>query len=192
MEDKRLKKVFISYSRKDVKYMEQLKTHLSILDRYGLIKTWTCEEISLGKWDEQIQNELKEADIVIYMVSQHFLASDYIMNKEVQKGLELAEKDPDKKLVCVLVGACLWNQLPELEKIHRASQNKGNEKKRYSTMDLSSYQFLPYHQYKNGMGEVFKEEIVPLEKWGRHPYDVPNEAYKQIAERILKEITPPR
>ena len=185
MEDKRLKKVFISYSRKDLKYKDALTSHLSILNRYDLVKAWTCDKMKLGKWDQQIQKELEEADIIIYMVSHHFLASDYIMEKEVQKGIQLAEKDPDKRILCVLVGACLWRNISELEHIYKGSKGKDGK---YSAMDISQYQFLPYHQYKDEKGVSVREEIIPLEKWGKDPYDVPNEAYRQIAERILKEI----
>ena len=44
--------------------------------------TWACDEMVAGKWDKQIQTELEEADIIVYMVSHNFMSSEYIMEKE--------------------------------------------------------------------------------------------------------------
>lgn len=179
-----MKKVFISYSRQNLQFKDNLKTHLSILERYGLLKAWSCEEIVAGKWNQQIQKELEESDIIIYMVSADFMSSDYIMNDEVKKGIELVRKNPEKKIICVLVGVCQWNKWSVFEEIH--IESKGLDDK-YSTMDLSQFQFLPYHQYKNDQGVSIREEIVALEKWGRYPYDVINEAYNQIVSKVFYE-----
>ena len=58
----------------------------------------------------------------------------------------------------------------------------------FLSMNLSKFQFLPYHEYKNNEGESIKQEILSLEQWGRHPYDVINVAYKQIVSKIIQEI----
>lgn len=185
MNDKKLKKVFISYSRKDLKYKDTLKSHLSLLERYDLVKSWSCEEVKAGNWDKQIQQELEESDIIVYMISHNFMDSNYIMNDEVRKGIELVENDTSKKIICVLTGVCQWQSWSQFESIYNQSKD---DKGKFSTMDLSQYQFLPYHQYKNNEGDPIREEIVALEKWGRHPYDVVNEAYNQIVDKIFSEI----
>jgi internalin A len=181
-----MKKVFLSYSRQNLSYKESLKTHLSILERYGLLKAWSCDQIVAGKWNQQIQKELEESDIIIYMVSADFMSSNYIMEDEVKKGIELVKKNPDKKIICVLVGVCQWSNWSALEEVYNQSKDPQGS---FSTSDLSQFQFLPYHQYKNEQGVAIREEIVALEKWGRHPYDVINEAYNQIVSRIFNEIT---
>lgn len=179
-----MKKVFISYSRQNLSYKESLKKHLSILERYGLLKAWSCEEIKAGEWNQQIQQELEDSDIIIYMVSAEFMSSNYIMNDEVKKGIELVKKYPHKKIICVLVGVCQWQRWSVLEEIYNSSKDESGK----FSMNLSQFQFLPYHQYKNEQGIPIREEIVALEKWGRHPYDVVNEAYNQIVSKIFDEI----
>ena len=186
MENHKLPKVFISYSRKDLEFKDELKSHLSILERYDLLKTWACDEMVAGKWDKQIQTELEEADIIVYMVSHNFMSSEYIMEKEVKKGLKLAEENPSKKIVCVLARPCLWNSWEQIEKKYK--EIVGENAIFSDTMDLSQYQFLPYHQYKNNEGTAIREEIVALEQWSSHPYTSRNVAYTQIASRILKEL----
>lgn len=186
MNNLKLPKVFISYSRKDLEFKEELKSHLSILERYDLLKAWSCDEIKSGKWEGQIEKELEEADFIIYMISPNFMASEYIMEKEVKKGIKLAESNKDKKIICVLVGECVWNQWSFLEEKQKEIL-KDNNLSPFS-MNLSQFQFLPYHRYINELGVAVKEEIVALEQWGRNHYEVKNVAYKQIVSKILKEI----
>jgi internalin A len=177
MEDKKLKKVFISYSRKDYKFKDELKNHLSLLERYGLISDWSCDEMKPGKWNSQIQAELAAADIIVYMVSHNFLESDYIMDEEVKKGIKLIEADSSKKIINVLVRDCIWDQWSKIEEIAK----KAN--KSFSDMRLDQYQFLPYHQ-ADGV-----EKLLPLEEWNVNRGQSVNAAYKQIAKRILNEIS---
>ena len=54
------------------------------------------------------------------------------MEKEVKKGIELVEKDPQKKILCVLVGSCQWNSLSALEGIHNPSENEDDKYTRMS------------------------------------------------------------
>lgn len=184
MEERKLPKVFISYSRKDLEYKDKLRSHLSVLERYDLVKAWSCDQMNAGKWHKQIQQELEDADIIIYMVSHNFMSSDYIMDEEVKKGIKMAEEDPNKKIICVVVGACQWQNWTSLESKYKEKNPSAD----FLSSDLSQFQFLPYHQYKNEQGVGIREEIVALEKWGRYPYDVENEAYNQIVGRVMKEV----
>lgn len=186
MVNQKLPKVFISYSRQDLAFKDELKMHLSILERYDLLKAWSCEEIQAGTWDSQIQTELEEADVIVYMVSQNFMASGYIMEQEVAKGIKMVQENPDKKIICVLVRNCLWKRWSFMEERFKDVLEKDG-KEVFST-DLSKYQFLPYHQYKNQEGVAVREEIVALEEWGRYPYHVSSVAFTQVADRILTEV----
>ncbi|QVY67278.1 leucine-rich repeat domain-containing protein [Polaribacter sp. Q13] len=174
--EKKAKKIFISYSRKDYKFKDELKSHLSLLARYNLINAWSCDEMKPGKWNSQIQSELAAADIIVYMVSHNFLDSNYIMDEEVKKGIELIEEDPNKKIINVLVRDCLWDQWSKIEELVK------KRTKNFSEMSLDHYQFLPYHQ-DDGV-----EKLLPLEEWNVNRGQSVNTAYKQIAKRILSEI----
>ncbi len=179
-------KVFISYSNKDYDFTDKLKTQLKFLESYGLLKAWSCEEIQAGTWHSQIQNELAEAEIIVYMVSSDFLASDYIMNQEIAKGIKMAEAG-EAKIICVLVRDCLWDQWSFIEKMFQTSLTDGETE--VSSKDLSKYQFLPYHKSKTVEGVTRERKMLALEEWGRHPNDVASVAYKQIAKQILDAAT---
>jgi len=174
-----MKKIFISYSRKDKKFKDDLKSHLKILERYCVAKAWSCEEMKSGDWDEQIQNELLESDIIIYMVSDNFLASDYIMDKEVNVGIEMVMNNPSKKIICVLVRECSWDNwqfLAENFKVDGLPQTT-----------LGKYQFIPWHIF-NKKTDDEREELIALEQWNRSGYEVRSIAYKQISNKILEAI----
>lgn len=50
------RKVFISYSHADAKWLERLRVHLKPLEREGIIELWVDTKIQAGmRWKEEIQ-----------------------------------------------------------------------------------------------------------------------------------------
>ena len=76
----------MSYAHANYKLWDRLKTHLDILKNERLVSWWFDGKIRPGsEWDDAIRKELREADIVILLLSNDFFASKYI------KGVELRE-----------------------------------------------------------------------------------------------------
>jgi hypothetical protein len=68
--------VFYSYSHKDEKLRDKLETHLSQLQHEGLIAGWHDRKISAGtEWKGQIDEHLRNAQIILLLVSPDFLAA---------------------------------------------------------------------------------------------------------------------
>lgn len=85
--------VFISYSHKDSKFLDALKTYLIPLLRGKDIKPWDDNQILPGSnWREEIKTAIDNADVAILLVSQDFLFSDFIFNNELPPILEAAGK----------------------------------------------------------------------------------------------------
>jgi len=81
-----MRKVFISYSHKDEELKRQFETHLSGLKRQKLIDVWDDRQVLIGeKWDEKIKQKLTNSDIVIFLISSDFLASEYINEIEIKE-----------------------------------------------------------------------------------------------------------
>ena len=79
-------KVFVSYSHANYKLWDRLKTHLDILKNERLVCWWYDGKIRPGsEWDDAIRRELKEADIVILLLSNEFFASKYINGVELRE-----------------------------------------------------------------------------------------------------------
>ncbi len=76
-------KVFVSYSHRDRDLKEKFDDNLQVLKEQGIIDFWTDGEIQAGDhWPDEIANAMNEANLILFLVSNHFLASSFIRNKE--------------------------------------------------------------------------------------------------------------
>jgi small GTP-binding protein len=77
-------RLFVSYSHANLRQLERLRPHLAVLENDGKIASWYDGKIRAGSdWDQEIQRELREADIVLTLISTSFLASNYVREKEL-------------------------------------------------------------------------------------------------------------
>ncbi len=107
------KKVFISYSHKDEEHREQLEVQLAMLKRNGLISIWHDRKILPGEeWKAQINENLESADIIIFLVSPDFLASDYCYDIEVNRAIAKQEEDRTSTIISIIIRPCDWTSTP--------------------------------------------------------------------------------
>lgn len=86
------KLVFISYSHKDEKWLLELKDWLKPLERRNEISLWDDSKIGAGSdWKAEIEKSLASARAAILLVSQNFIASDFIASNELPQLLEAAK-----------------------------------------------------------------------------------------------------
>ncbi len=70
--------VFCCYARKDQLLLNELKIHLSPLQRRGLITIWSDIDIDAGAvWEKEIKQHLNTAQIILLLISPDFMASEY-------------------------------------------------------------------------------------------------------------------
>jgi internalin A len=183
-EIKSMKKIFISYSNKDIHFKNELEDHLNILDQFQLAKSWSCEEITPGLWDEQIQNELKSSDIVIFMLSINFMSSDYIVKEELFKVLQEIKHNKEKKVVCVLVRDFSWRLYEKLYSFidldtDLMKEDSDSKKVIEAIRILPTYQFVPYAII--GKNDDKYREIKAIEEW-----EYRNKAYMKVVDEVIK------
>ncbi|WP_059002295.1 phosphorylase family protein [Leptolyngbya sp. NIES-2104] len=81
--------IFFSYAHEDEVLRDKLATHLTTLQRQGIIRQWHDRQIGAGKeWEGEIDRHLNTAHVILLLVSADFIASDYCFDKEVKRAME--------------------------------------------------------------------------------------------------------
>ncbi|WP_447603046.1 toll/interleukin-1 receptor domain-containing protein [Nitrospira sp. Nam80] len=125
--------VFFSYSHEDEAYRNKLEKHLSTLKRQGLIATWHDRRIVAGQtFDDEIDERLEKARIILLLVSSDFLASDYCSEREMSRALERHHKN-EARVIPVIVHPCDWKN-SQLGKL-RATPRDGKPVSKYAHQD---------------------------------------------------------
>ncbi|MBN7820067.1 TIR domain-containing protein [Bowmanella yangjiangensis] len=102
------KKVFISYSHRDEDHREDFGDHLSMMQRNGVIECWHDRKIHVSDdWKNEIDQNLESADIIIFLVSPSFLASEYCFDVEVKRAME-RQKEGTAQIISIVVRPCDW------------------------------------------------------------------------------------
>ena len=109
------KKIFISYSKEDLQYCNELLSSLMALERVGIMEIFYDLAIEPGKnWDTEVNQKIENADIVLCLLSGSFLNNDYIWNVEMEKAKEKIGKN---NIVPIFISPCILNN-NFLEKIN--------------------------------------------------------------------------
>ena len=75
--------LFYSYAHEDEALRDELQGHLKLLERRGLLAPWHDRRIVPGAdWSGAIDGYLRNAELVLLLVSKDFIASDYIMGTD--------------------------------------------------------------------------------------------------------------
>ena len=193
----RVKKIFISYSRMDVSYKNELSLVLKTSLESSGHEVWDCGELELGKWDAQIKHKLKEADLIICMLSIHFFASNYILHQELIETLHRMEQGSAQQLLCVVVKAFPWDSFSRLGKQAAWSDHRMIDLKTQfdatpplspdeAKAKITEYQFLPYRYHaQSSIRREVVQRITPLASLSDADRD---EVYVEIEGRVRKAL----
>ncbi|HMQ50163.1 MAG TPA: COR domain-containing protein, partial [Saprospiraceae bacterium] len=104
-------KAFFSYSKQDYEnYLAPLLDYLNPLVKSRLFAPWHNRQILPGEdWDDRIQAEIEQADIIFLLVSTHSLNTDYIWNVEIEAAMRRHEAGT-AKVVPIILSKCLWEE----------------------------------------------------------------------------------
>ncbi|HEV7350952.1 TIR domain-containing protein [Telluribacter sp.] len=103
-------KLFISYSSRNAEFIKRFVTHLEILRASGQIVPWYDRMIESGtRWDDTIRAEMKNADVVVFLLSPDFLATEYIMKTEIPLAIEQM-KNERSKFFFIELQPCGWKR----------------------------------------------------------------------------------
>jgi tetratricopeptide (TPR) repeat protein len=112
--------VFFSYAHEDDAFRQLLLKHLRALKREGIIDAWNDCDINAGsEWEQEINEHLNTAQIILLLISPDFMASDYCYSKEMARAME-RHASGEACVLPVIVRPvkqeALFGKLPELLK----------------------------------------------------------------------------
>ncbi|GCE15641.1 hypothetical protein KTT_55000 [Tengunoibacter tsumagoiensis] len=82
-------KIFFCYAHEDELLLQKLQKQLGALRKLGLLDFWHDRDISAGtNWQQEINQQLDEAQIILLLVSPDFVNSDYCYSTEMEQALE--------------------------------------------------------------------------------------------------------
>lgn len=103
--------LFYSYCHKDKQYKESVEKHLVLLQRDGFINGWSDQSILPGqKISEEVRKKIDNADIVVFLISQDFIASGECM-KEWNHAKQLIDERERLHRIPVILKNCAWQDL---------------------------------------------------------------------------------
>jgi len=108
-QSKKTIRVFVSYSHQDQKYLanDSLLGYLKGLEREGF-EFWHDQNILAGEiWNEEIRRQMALADIVLVLISQAFLNSQYCQESEIASFI-IERKKRGLVIVPIILSACNW------------------------------------------------------------------------------------
>jgi internalin A len=103
--------LFISYSHKDETYRDELRGALTIYERGGELEVWDDTRIVPGQqWDREILKKLTDAKIIILLLSNDFIQSDYCTRVEMKKAIARDQKGACA-VVPIVIRECRYDKL---------------------------------------------------------------------------------
>lgn len=110
--ERKMLRIFYSYSHKDEQLRNKLESHLAVLKRNELIENWHDRKIGAGnEWKGAIDSNLEAAAVILLLVSANFLNSDYCYDVEVKRAMERHEHG-SAKVVPIILRPCDWTSAP--------------------------------------------------------------------------------
>jgi len=106
------RKLFISYSHHDASWLKRFQTMLRPLLDTDRLEIWDDTRIVPGKWRDQIDGAMRESHIALFLVSDHFLASEFITRRELPELIRYASEERKVQILWCLLDDCLWEVSP--------------------------------------------------------------------------------
>ncbi len=114
--------IFISYSHQNEKDKVRFVDFLRPVDIVNL-DIWLDDVIEPGtKFEAEITSAIERADIAVLLISQEFLNSEFIKNKELPKILK-KQAEQTLKLFPIIIRTCGWKNIEWLKKINLRPKN---------------------------------------------------------------------
>ena len=152
--------LFYSYSHKDAQYRDDMEIALSLLKRSKLLKDWSDLNILPGQTiPKEVRQKMDDANILVFLLSQDFIASDECM-KEWEYAKQLTAKGKPIFRIPIILRDCPWEDLLANDNI-KALPNDAKSVANFDNKDTAWMQV--YHGIKAVISQLRKTFTSELE-----------------------------
>jgi hypothetical protein len=103
---------FFCYARRDELLRQGLEKQLKSLKRQGLIEMWHDRNITAGaEWEREITQQMKQAQIVLLLVSPDFMDSEYCYSREMKQAMSRHERG-EARVIPIILRPVHWRHTP--------------------------------------------------------------------------------
>jgi nucleotide-binding universal stress UspA family protein len=175
--------IFVSYSHKDRKWLEELKAHLQPFIHDATLTSWDDTQIKPGdRWVDEITRTLSSASIAVLLVTTNYLASRFVASVELPQMFRRRAVE-GLRIIWVPVGASAY-MVTDLKDYQAASDPKrpldtlpaSRRAKVWVEIAETIANCLPHLAADAGAAECIDERseqgnVVLLYKWNAAPDD---------------------
>jgi hypothetical protein len=112
--------IFVSYSHADEKWRKRFEIISKPLSRSEGMRFWSDRDLKAGEWEPQLERAMEGAVAALLLVSDNFLASDYIIQKELPFFLR-ARKERGVMIFWAYLEPCDLKRHPEITQFQAMS-----------------------------------------------------------------------
>jgi len=184
--------IFIAYHAKDTEILDNLRTHLSPLERTEGVKIWYESMINAGEETlVEIHRAMSEANIILLLVSSDFIASDFCHDTIMSDAIVM-HREGKVEVIPVIVRHCMWRKMP-FSHLHELPVNGVHVTSgSWDTPDE------PYTQIARELSKLIssrqanKQDVLnkKVRKRGRVLYRIPEKMQKDVAADCVIRIAP--
>ena len=110
-------RLFYSYCHRDKQHKEDMEKSLSLLRRRGFLTDWSDQQILPGQQiSTKVRTEMDRADILVFLLSQDFIASDECM-KEWNYARDSMSQNRLYFRIPIIINECAWLDLLDSDDI---------------------------------------------------------------------------
>jgi TIR domain len=112
--DKQPETVFVSYAKKDKRYLDMLMPHLNSFVNLKLITVFTHDAVKPGDlWQEKTKSAILQAVAAILLITENYLASESLMERQLPQLLKQAERN-GAIIIPLIVTPCAYEDVPHI------------------------------------------------------------------------------
>lgn len=103
--------IFMAYAQENASDAQRILLALKILSRLPKVSYYDINISAGTEWQQEEHSRLHTADIILLLVSWHFLTSDYCTSKQLGQAIQ-RHNERKARVIPIILHTCPWQNSP--------------------------------------------------------------------------------